>query len=143
MNPFFDELFKHWKVLLRFGLTKIPVEVDDSDDESTDFGNFFAVVKSDPYEVIEPTGASIAEIPSTSKPAKIVIADSPVKVEMKAVPVEVVPDEQPVSMEGCGFKLELNVDATGQKVLDQQILQLRFLGPFHSEFSRPKPASFF
>lgn len=53
MNPFFDELFRHWNVRLRPGTVSIPIEVDDSDDESTDFTNFLAV-KTDPYDGPDP-----------------------------------------------------------------------------------------
>eukprot|EP00435_Cladocopium_sp_Y103_P059969 s51_g21.t1 len=49
VNPFFDELFRHWNVRLRPGVSVIQIEVDDSDDEPSDFTDFM-VVKDDPYE---------------------------------------------------------------------------------------------
>ena len=57
VNPFFDELFRHWNVRLRPGVSVIQIEVEDSDDEPSDFTDFM-VVKDDPYE---PNGAKNVE----------------------------------------------------------------------------------
>ena len=82
VNPFFDELFKHWNVRLRRGVTVIPIEVDDSDDEATDFGDYFMAVKEDPYTIdpeVKPkkcqakvvaTGASLVQAPVCHGTAK-------------------------------------------------------------------------
>lgn len=60
VNPFFDELFRHWHVRLRPGVSVIPIEVEDSDDEPSDFTDFM-VVKEDPYEQFDAENGKPAE----------------------------------------------------------------------------------
>lgn len=97
VNPFFDELFRHWHVRLRPGVTTIPIDVPDSDDECSDFTDFM-VVKEDPYgpvdsplavqESVAKSEPSNPDQPSCSAPnvkAEVVTIDpSPVKTAASA-----------------------------------------------------------
>ena len=100
-NPFFDELFKHWNVRLRPGVSCIVVEVEDSDDESTDFSDFI-MIKEDPYgggsdHAYPPKKAKMEPLsknPSTTmaqgvEPATktVVVIDSPDPTRVKEEPL--------------------------------------------------------
>lgn len=134
-NPFYDELFKHWNVRLRPGIESIPIEVEDSDDESTDFGSYFAV-KNDPYECADPGDgvvevkvakeasttpvAAKAEQPSTTAVAPKVEQPSTTALVAEVECVEDSPEE-PKADEF------LAPPAMSQADIQSQILKLRFL----------------
>ena len=80
-NPFFDELFRHWYVRLRPGVRMIQIEVEDSDDESTDFSDFIQV-KMDPYiEDSKQNLSTSVSLESASGVKPVVKGEQPVKVE--------------------------------------------------------------
>ncbi|CAL1157424.1 unnamed protein product, partial [Cladocopium goreaui] len=103
VNPFFDELWKHWYV--QSGCTDIPVEVDDSDDESSDF-TMYLCVKSDPYgpapdgnggavkagksELAPPVVAPVEE-PTIPVEKLVIVEDSPLKLTTKKEEVDAMP----------------------------------------------------
>ena len=103
VNPFFDELWKHWHV--QSGCTDIPVEVGDSDDESSDF-TMYLCVKSDPYgpapdgnggavkagksELAPPVVAPVEE-PTILVEKLVIVEDSPLKLTTKKEEVDAMP----------------------------------------------------
>ena len=103
VNPFFDELWKHWHV--QSGCTDIPIEVDDSDDESSDF-TMYLCVKSDPYgpapdgnggavkagksELAPPVVAPVEE-PTIPVEKLVIVEDSPLKLTPKKEEVDAMP----------------------------------------------------
>ena len=167
VNPFFDELFKHWNVRLRSGVTTIPIDVEDSDDEATDFGDFMAVKEdpylSDPHEKpnkckakVIVTGASLVEAPLPHGAAKqepapqmapvVTIDDSlaepTVQPECPAPVAECPRPALPEAAKGDGtqtkIEKDLGLDAQIQRIKSPECTQLLCL----SFLFQPTPCSY-
>ena len=132
VDPFFDELFSHWNVRLRPGISVIPIEVPDSDDESSDFTDFM-IVKEDPYCGSAKTEPEVAKPAVVSQPSaasqNVATMAPPVECQVpKSTPVVVtVEDESPARLPTVPKTEPMNYN----QVLDDtasRIERLKFLG---------------
>ena len=139
-NPFFDELFKHWNVRLRPGVSTIVVDVEDSDDEPTDFSDFI-MVKEDPYgggsdDAYPPKKAKM-ETPSKPattmaqavEPESLVVIDGTTPTRVKEEPLSSAPQTT------CGENPENHKNGhpvcmatKGDAEVEQRILALKLFG---------------
>ena len=140
-NPFFDELFKHWNVRLRPGVSTIVVDVEDSDDEPTDFSDFI-MVKEDPYgggsdDAYPPKNAKM-ETPSNKpatamaqavEPESLVVIDDSTPTRVKEEPLSSAPETT------CGDNPENHksghtvcVATKGDAEVEQRILEIKLFG---------------
>lgn len=122
-NPFFDELFVHWNVRLQQGVKTIVVEVEGSDDESTDFSEFI-VVKDDPYLVDNKAVKATTGQPSTTttgmvkfegneKHTEVVFVEDPTPTKVKA--------EQPSGAKTTVDESQPRVISTGLPTDDESV----------------------
>ena len=123
VNPFFDELFKHWNVRLRPGTTAIAIEVDDSDDESTDFTEFLDV-KHDPYMLeassvkadVKLEGCDLAPVVAPVPPVAPMVSPKTEVIELNDdTPSPAVPSQKEV------------VRSLSAAELDERIAKVKFL----------------
>lgn len=143
MNPFFDELFRHWNVRLRPGVSVIQIDVEDSDDEPSDFTDFM-VVKDDPYEPLDAENGKPAQTkmePNTETTMETPLATMATPVESKVEDSEGVPvvtidavspaKEDPVNtpketMEKTDEKVQQLAPSLAAEDVDERIKCLKF-----------------